>query len=159
MHTPNVSPRSLSHTGIFPDSLKSLLLAPTENAILPAGLAHPCATTSHTLRSYRESVIVTVFFSPLHRNTSANPRRTDGGSPADAGWCTYSCGISPPSTSPVFFTLNVTCTSGRCSHSAVEEPSSIGVGLPAAQAFSRCDESESVWEMTVVLRWEYSKVV
>lgn len=146
-------------TGILPDNRKSLLLAPTENVIFPAGLAHPCLTTSHTLRSYRESVTVTVFFSPFFRNTSAKPRSTDGGSPADAGWCRYSCGISPPSTSPVFFTLNSTCTSGRCSHSAVDEPSAIGVALPAAHAFSRSDASKSVWEMTLVLRREYSNVV
>ena len=45
---------------MLPLKRKSLLLAPTENVNLPSGFLQPCATASHTLRSYRDSVSVTV---------------------------------------------------------------------------------------------------
>lgn len=43
---------------------------------------------------------------------------------------------SEPATPPVFWISKVTFTRGRCSQIAVEEPSAMGVALPAAHAFS-----------------------
>ena len=141
---------------MLPFNRKSRLLAPTENVNSPSGLRHPCATTSHTERSYRDSVTVTVSPCPAPRRTSVKPRSTLGGSPALEGKCRYSCGIctrckrrrsrykikneegrtSPPATLPVFFTSNDNSNAGRCSHSAVELPSPEGPALPAAQSAS-----------------------
>ena len=45
---------------MLPFKRKSRLLAPTENVNCPSGFRQPCATTSHTLKSYRDSVSVTV---------------------------------------------------------------------------------------------------
>ena len=78
---------------MLPFKRKSRLLAPTENVNFPAGFRQPCATASHTLRSYRDSVSVTVSLWCGFRSTSENPRRTLGGSPALDGKCRYSCGI------------------------------------------------------------------
>ena len=44
---------------------------------------------------------------------------------------------SPPATLPVLVTVNLIWTAGRCNQIAVEEPSAIGEGLPAAQFASR----------------------
>ena len=78
---------------MLPFKRKSRLLAPKENVNCPSGFRQPCATTSHTLRSYRERVSVTVSLWSGWRSTSENPRRTLGGSPALDGKCRYSCGI------------------------------------------------------------------
>ena len=78
---------------MLPFNRKSRLLAPTENVNAPSGLRHPCATTSHTERSYRDSVIVTVSLCPTPKRTPAKPRSTLGGSPASEGKCRYSYGI------------------------------------------------------------------
>ena len=78
---------------MLPFKRKSRLLAPTENVNFPAGFRQPCATASHTLKSYRESVRITVSLWCGLRSTSENPRRTLGGSPALDGKWRYSCGI------------------------------------------------------------------
>ena len=80
-------------TGILPLKRKSRLLAPIEKVKLPSGFRQPCATASHKLKSYRESVSVTVSLCCGLRSTSENPRRTLGGSPALDGKCKYSWGI------------------------------------------------------------------
>ena len=82
-----------AHSGILPFKRKSRLLAPPENANLPSGFRQPCFPASHTLRSYRESVILTVLLSPGRKSTSSKPLSTLGGSPTSAGKCTYNCGI------------------------------------------------------------------
>ena len=82
-----------AHSGILPFKRKSRLLAPTENVNFPSGFRQPCAPVSHTLRSYRDSVIITVSPWRGSRSTSENPRSTLGGSPTPAGKCTYNCGI------------------------------------------------------------------
>ena len=61
--------------------------------IVPSGRCHDCVTTFHTDKSYRVNVIDTRLLCPGSKSTSVNPFRSDGGSPADEGWLTYSCGI------------------------------------------------------------------
>lgn len=72
---------------MVPVRLKFLLLAPTENVIVPFGLVHPWRTTSQMDKSYRESVIDAWPVWPGSRSMVVNPFRIDGGSIADAGWC------------------------------------------------------------------------
>jgi hypothetical protein len=79
--------------GISPFNLRSRLLAPTESEYVPRARIHDWPTTSQIDKSYLESVILTTFDSPGCRSTSANPRRTDGGSSAHVGKCRYSWGI------------------------------------------------------------------
>ena len=80
-------------TGILPLKRKSRLLAPIEKVKLPFGFRQPCASASHTLKSYRDSVSVTVSLWCGFSSTSEKPRRTLGGSPALDGKWRYSCGI------------------------------------------------------------------
>lgn len=108
-------------------SLKSWLLAPTENAMTPFGCAPPCWTMSHTNRLYHDTMMLTCPISPISSLMFMNSLSMDGSSSASAGWCTYSCSILPPYTDPVFFMSNITQYTGLCNHSAVDEPSSIGV--------------------------------
>lgn len=49
--------------------------------------------------------------------------------------------------------------SGLCNQAAAEEPSAMGVALPAAQAASRAAESESGWWIVLTWRAEYVNVV
>lgn len=140
----------MNYRGIVPFNLKSRLLAPTEREYVPEGRIHDWLTTSHIDNSYLESPIVTTCDSPGCSSTSLKPRRTEGGSPAAAGKCRYTCGIcfvhvsnplcpsrkhkrkkirtSVPTTDPVFSSVKDTLNAGRCSHSAVDEPTTCGPG-------------------------------
>jgi hypothetical protein len=73
-----------------PVSLRSRLLAPTVTPKDPEGTSHLCVTTFQVDRSNRESSKVTVVELPGARYTLSKPRRTYGGSFADAGNVMYS---------------------------------------------------------------------
>ena len=81
---------------ILPASRASLELVPIVTPIVPLGLRQPCATGSQKLRSYRLTVMPTVFVAPGRTSTLVKPFRMEGGSPEEAGMCKYSCGIYTP---------------------------------------------------------------
>ena len=70
---------------IEPFSLKSLLLAPMEMPVAPFGICQLWETTSHTEKSRRESVMVTVVDWPEARNTLSKSLRLNGADFAEAG--------------------------------------------------------------------------
>ena len=76
-----------------PLSRRSLLLAPTEMPVSPAGICQLCDTTSQTAKSIRASAIDTVADSPGARKTLSKPLRLNGADFADAGGDVYNCGI------------------------------------------------------------------
>ena len=74
---------------IEPLSFKSLLLAPTEMPVSPAGICQLCDTTSQTAKSIRASAIDTVADSPGARKTLSKPFRLNGALFAEAGGDVY----------------------------------------------------------------------
>ena len=59
----------------------------------------------------------------------------------------------------MFLTVKETSNAGRCSHSAVEPPSTFGLGLPAAHAASKSADVQSFWCTARTCRPEYANVV
>ena len=73
-----------------PLSRRSLLLAPTEMPVSPAGICQLCDTTSQTAKSIRASAMDTVADSPGARKTLSKPFRLNGALLAEAGGEMYS---------------------------------------------------------------------
>ena len=80
----------MHYAEIEPVKRMSLLDAPMETPVVPAGTLHLCWTVSHTEKSYRDNCMVTVVEPPAGTKTESKPFSNFGADLAEAGGERYS---------------------------------------------------------------------